>query len=391
MAALDEQDADKLSEILSKLGVEGKVSNIDDLKDLLTPKKTVKVKKERFSFGAEPDQEDDDETGSRSIPAVPKLTWFCGSTPIPKGHVSFVAWKNEVEGLRNLYPDKLVVQAIRRSLKSPAAEDIWHLGDEAEYDEIMEALETGYGDVTEAETLLSELFSTMQGEKESLTEFLSRLRTISYKLSKLDGSNVKNTHELILANFFRGLRDDKLREALRPKKDEFTSVNKMLKEARRLESDQFRRNPPKARTNAVTSKEPQNNDRAWFEQHFHKMEARLKDEVKEQVASVLQMTTQPQWANGQGRGQGGFRGRGGHQGGYRGAHNQTGGSPREQVGTRENNQPLPQENNNHADEFDPSTIICFSCGGTGHYQNGCAFRGHRPNPNYRGSGRGGRR
>ena len=54
------------------------------------------------------------------------------------------------------------------------------------------------------------------------------------------------------------------------------------------------------------------------------------------------------------------------------------------------NQP-PQENNSQANDLDPSQIVCYTCSGTGHYQNGCAFRGHGQNPNYRGSGRGGRR
>ena len=90
---------------------------------------------------------------------VPKLTWFCGSTPILKGHVSFTAWKHEVEGLTTIYSKKAVIQAIKRSLKSPA-EVVWRLGQTASYEEIMEALETRYDDVAEGEVLLSELFST---------------------------------------------------------------------------------------------------------------------------------------------------------------------------------------------------------------------------------------
>ena len=38
---------------------------------------------------------------------------------------------------------------------------------EASYEDIMDALETQYDDITETEALLSELFSTTQGEKES--------------------------------------------------------------------------------------------------------------------------------------------------------------------------------------------------------------------------------
>ena len=44
------------------------------------------------------------------------------------------------------------------------------LGQESSHEEIIEALETRYDDVAEGEVLLSELFSTTQGQKESLTE-----------------------------------------------------------------------------------------------------------------------------------------------------------------------------------------------------------------------------
>ena len=185
MAALDEKDTQTMAELLAKLGIEGEVSSLKDLQALVKPKKTV-IKKERLSMGThEEDDEDDIDTTST---VVPKLTWFCGSTPILKGHVSFTAWKHEVEGLLSIYPQKAVVQAIRRSLKSPAAKVVWCLGQDASYEDIIEALETHYDDVAEGEVLLSELFSTTQGEKESLIEFCSRLESILYRLSKLDGS-----------------------------------------------------------------------------------------------------------------------------------------------------------------------------------------------------------
>ena len=196
---------------------------------MVKPKKAT-IKKERFSMGThEEDDEDDIETTST---VVPKLTWFCGSTPIPKGHVSFTAWKHEVEGLLSIYPQKAVVQAIRRSLKSPAAEVVWCLGQEASYEDIIEALETRYDDVAEGAVLLSELFSTTQGEKESLIEYASRLESILYCLSQLDGAKYGGGDaEILKVNFFRGLRDDKLREALRPRKEQITTFNQMLKEA----------------------------------------------------------------------------------------------------------------------------------------------------------------
>ena len=120
-----------------------------------------------------------------------------------------------------------------------------------------------------------------------------------------------------------------------------------------------------------------------LEKRFQKMETKLQNEVKAQIVSVQQMTSQPQQNNSRGRGQGGYRGRG-NQVGYRGTHYQAQGTHDRQQGAMAN-QP-PQENNSQVNDWDPSQIVCYTCGGTGHYQNGCAFRGHEQNPNYRGSG-----
>ena len=71
---------------------------------------------------------------------------------------------------------------------------------------------------------------------------------------------------------------------------------------------------------ALTIQEPQVSDRDWLEERFQKMEQRLQNDMRAQIASV-QVTTQRQQGDGRGRGRGGFRGRGrGNRGGYRGAH-----------------------------------------------------------------------
>ena len=109
---------------------------------------------------------------------------------------------------------------------------------EASSEDIMDALKTQYDDITETEALLSELFSTTQGEKESVAEFGGQLHSIAYKIRQSQGDKVgRNDDEFVQQNFFWGLKNDAMREALRPQLDQHESFNALLKEAQYLESD----------------------------------------------------------------------------------------------------------------------------------------------------------
>ena len=176
MATLTQEESEQMAKLLSKLGIwePAGIATLTDLTKVLprVKKEKKEIKKERLSFGADSiDSDEEDEKGKGKATVLPKLTWFCDQTPIPKGHVSFEAWKHEVEGLMILYDTQVVIQSIRCSLRSPAAEVVWHLGMEASYEDIMDAVKTQYNDITETEALLSELFLTTQGKKESVAEF----------------------------------------------------------------------------------------------------------------------------------------------------------------------------------------------------------------------------
>ena len=105
MTTLMKEESEQMAKLLSKLGIQ-ETTGIETLTDLtkvlLKVKKEKKeTKKERLSFGADniKDDDEDDEKAKGKTTVLPKLTWFCGQTPIPKGHVSFEAWKHEVKGL----------------------------------------------------------------------------------------------------------------------------------------------------------------------------------------------------------------------------------------------------------------------------------------------------
>ena len=111
MSPLIKEESEQMADLLSKLGIP-KPMGIETLTDLTkvlpkVKKEKKEIKNERLSLGA--DIKDDDEKGKGKTTVLPKWTWFCGQMPIPKAHVSFKAWKHEVEGLMKLYDKQVVI------------------------------------------------------------------------------------------------------------------------------------------------------------------------------------------------------------------------------------------------------------------------------------------
>ena len=140
--------------------------------------------------------------------------------------------------------------------------------------------------------MLSELFSTTQGDKESVAEFGEQLHSISYKIKQSQGEKGGNRWWWVCPKkFFWGLKNYAIREALRPQLDKNESFNALLKVAWCLESDYQRHHTKKTGTNAVTIQENNVSDRDWLDEKFQKMESGLLSHVQDQKASVWQQTT----------------------------------------------------------------------------------------------------
>ena len=71
------------------------------------------------------------------------------------------------------------------------------------YDDIMDALETQYDNITETEALLNELFLITQGEQESVVEFGGQLHSVAYKIKQSQGDKGgRDDDEFVQQNFF---------------------------------------------------------------------------------------------------------------------------------------------------------------------------------------------
>ena len=165
-ATLSTDEETQIKALLEKMYLKvHQVKAIEDLVKVLPKVKREKkaAKNPKFSFWAEEEvsSDEDEDAEQKGAKSILKLTWFCGTTTVPKGHLSFEGWKFEVEGLKEIYGKRVVIQAMRWSLWSPATDVVWCLGTKLTYNEIMEALKLHFGEVAEKHALFSELFSTI--------------------------------------------------------------------------------------------------------------------------------------------------------------------------------------------------------------------------------------
>lgn len=90
-------------------------------------------------------------TGAKT-PAPVKLPTFSGEQ-IQKGEVNFDVWSYEVRCLKTQYPESVILQSVRSSLKGTARNMLIPFGETATVDIILQKLDDFYGNVYTAEFL----------------------------------------------------------------------------------------------------------------------------------------------------------------------------------------------------------------------------------------------
>ena len=109
---------------------------------------------------------------------IPRITYFSGVDPVPKGWASFDLWKYEVNCVSKskTYSEAVITQAIRRSLRAQAQRVLVPLGFTASSTEIIHKLECVFGDAASGNSLMQEFYSERQKATETVTEWGFRIR-----------------------------------------------------------------------------------------------------------------------------------------------------------------------------------------------------------------------
>lgn len=233
------------------------------------------------------------ETTQRNIETVivqetPKITVFSGT---PGRDCSFGRWRYEVECLKRstTYESQTILHAVRKSLRSPAAELVTHMGSDATLDELLSKLESIYGSVLSGQTLLQRFYSETQKEDETCAEWACRLEDIAFQAQeKMKTTDLK---ALLVTQFWSGLRDQRIKEALRHQRNSM-DFQQFVVQARELE-EEFQDSTPIHVRGKAKSQVNKQNDVELLTNLMQKMDKRMND-MEAQMKNLAQgVTCQP--------------------------------------------------------------------------------------------------
>ena len=184
----------------------------------------------------------------------PKIIFFSGDQG---KDASYQQWRNEVVCLMNEgHPTPNILQGIRRSLKGTAADALLNTGEDTTPQKIVKKFDVIFGDALSSEALLEEYYTARQKEGEPAAVWGCRLESVMNKVHRR-GYLSANIAEMLRTKFWSGLRDERVKNAIRHKFDANQDFVSLLHAARCVEVESVRDDQPdaqKPKTNHQTAK-----------------------------------------------------------------------------------------------------------------------------------------
>ena len=169
----------------------------------------------------------------------PYLTQFSGTEPVPKNESSFEDWKAETQCLikSTVYPDYIVSQAIRNSLKGHARKALSTLDPLTNSDGIISKLESLFGNVASGLSILQEFFTAAQKSDETVTMWGLRIEEILQRaIEKGEVASDRKNH-LLKDKFWRSLHSFDLKIATKVYFDKISDFEVLRSKVREEERE----------------------------------------------------------------------------------------------------------------------------------------------------------
>ena len=168
---------------------------------------------------------------------VPQIPFFSGEDQ--KGDVSFEVWKFELNCLIRecIYPNYLILQAIRKSFRGKLMDNLLTLGENASPSDILNKLESIYGICSSKEVLLQQFYLVSQFEHKSIADYSVRIENLLHRatLGRPIDASVQN--EMLCAKLWNGLKDPLLKNSCCFMFETEKNSSRLMKYIRSVEQD----------------------------------------------------------------------------------------------------------------------------------------------------------
>ena len=118
------------------------------------------------------------------IEQLPRVGYFSGEKPTPKGEINFKTWKSDVTGNMQNYPELSLRPGICSSLRGNAQEFLEGLPTGATINKIVDMLTRQYGTVESSDQLLDTFYQLSQNKGEEVANFAAQLVRNLNKIQK---------------------------------------------------------------------------------------------------------------------------------------------------------------------------------------------------------------
>ena len=189
----------------------------------------------------------------------PYISQFSGVEPTPKNESTFESWRLEIESLRssNIFPEYMVTQSIRNSLKVPARNTLLTLGPRASSEEILHKLESVFGNVASGQSIMQEFYTAVQQPDENVTMWSLRLEEILQRVAEKSSISAEQKNVMLRERFWRSLHSTELQNATQVYYHQTKDFEELRRKVRAEEYERFTHKKALKDVNTVQGKTAQ--------------------------------------------------------------------------------------------------------------------------------------
>ena len=189
----------------------------------------------------------------------PYISQFSGVEPTPKNESTFESWRLEIESLRssNIFPEYMVTQSIRNSLKVPARNTLLTLGPRASSEEILHKLESVFGNVASGQSIMQEFYTAVQQPDENVTMWSLRLEEILQRVAEKSSISAEQKNVMLRERFWRSLHSTELQNATQVYYHQTKDFEELRRKVRAEEYERFTHKKALKDVNTVQGKAAQ--------------------------------------------------------------------------------------------------------------------------------------